>query len=81
MDMEKVLKGLDALLKAMHENQCYACSHEFVDATKEFGMNIIEDAIALLKEQQKEIEILKAMGLKMPEVTVLTDKPIYKCET
>lgn len=41
----------------------------------------INDALALLKEQQKEIEILKAMGLKMPEVTVLTDKPIYKVET
>ena len=55
MDREKIIKGLDALSKAMHENQCYTCSHEFVEVTHEFGTNIIEDTLALLKEQEARI--------------------------
>ena len=50
-DREKVIKGLDALYKAMHENQCYACSYEFIENAKEFGTEIIADALALLESQ------------------------------
>ena len=59
MDREKIIKGLDALSKAMRENQCYTCSHEFAEVTQEFGTNIIEDAIALLKDQEAEIRQLR----------------------
>lgn len=52
LDREKTIKGLEALQDAMSKNQCYACSHEFVDAADEFGSNIIYDAITLLKEQE-----------------------------
>ena len=51
LDKEKVLKGLEALDEVMRKNQCYACSHEYVEAVGEFGTNIIRDAIILLKEQ------------------------------
>ena len=54
MDREQIVKGLDALSKAMHENQCYACSHEFIEVVHEFGTNIIDDAISLLKAQKIE---------------------------
>ena len=52
-DIEKTIKGLDSLYKSMHENQCYACSHEFIDTVEEFGTEILADAIELLKEYQK----------------------------
>lgn len=55
-DREKVKKGLEALRDAMSKHQCYVCSHEFIDAADEFGTNIIDDAIALLKEQGTEAE-------------------------
>ena len=48
----KVIKALEALYDAMHENQCYACSHEFVEVAEEFGTEIIADAIEMLKEQR-----------------------------
>lgn len=40
----------------MNQNQCYTCSHEFIETAEEFGTNIIENAIELLKEQQKLID-------------------------
>lgn len=77
--LEKVIKQLEALYDAMHKNQCYACSYEFVEVAKEFGTEIIADAIETLKEQDKEIKMLKLMGLKIPEILCLSDeKPIYK---
>jgi len=51
MNQEKVIKALEALEKAMCDNECYACSYEFVDAVDEFGTNIIADAIDMLKKQ------------------------------
>ena len=51
MDRENVIKGLEALQKSMSEHQCYTCSYKFIETVKEFGTNIIEDAITLLKEQ------------------------------
>lgn len=51
--VDKVIKALEALYDAMHENQCYACSYEFVEVANEFGTEIIADAIETLKEQQQ----------------------------
>ena len=48
---QKIIDGLTALNDAMHENQCYACSHEFIEKANEFGTEILADAIALLKGQ------------------------------
>lgn len=58
LDSTKVISALEALSKAMSENQCYTCSHEFVDVAEEFGTNIISDAITLLKTQDNIIRIL-----------------------
>ena len=55
-ETEKTRRGLDALYKAMEENQCYACSHEFVDVVEEFGTNILERAIKLLTPATIELE-------------------------
>ena len=49
--VDKVIKALEALYDAMHKNQCYACSYEFVEVANEFGTEIIADAIETLKEQ------------------------------
>lgn len=51
--VDKVIKALEALYDAMHENQCYACSYEFIEVAEEFGTEIIADAIETLKEQQQ----------------------------
>lgn len=48
-DSEKVIKGLEALYDAMHKNQCYACSHEFIEVAENFGTEIVAEAIDLLK--------------------------------
>ena len=69
-DREKVIKALEDALMENKYSEIIRFSHE-----------VVEIIIALLKEQQREIEIMKAMGLKMPEITVLTDKPIYKVDT
>ena len=58
-DADKVIKELEALYDAMHKNQCYACSHEFVEVAKNFGTEIIANAIEMLKEQRMDIEALK----------------------
>ena len=50
-DIGKVIKELEALDKAMHDNQCYVCSHEFIEVTEKFGTCIIADALELLKDQ------------------------------
>ena len=59
LNYERILKGLKALDKAMHKNQCYACSHEFIDVVNEFGTDIIYEALALLEEQEAEIRQLR----------------------
>lgn len=51
-DSEKVIRGLEALDKSMHENQCYACSHEFIQTAEEFGTVIVADALELLKKHK-----------------------------
>lgn len=53
---EIIRRELEALHKAMGENQCYACSHEFVAVVEEFGTNIIERAIKLLTPETIELE-------------------------
>lgn len=57
-DFEKVDKGLEALYNSMHENQCYACSHEFVEVAENFGTEIIADALELIKEQKNLLRIM-----------------------
>lgn len=52
-DVEKTIKELEALYNAMHENRCYACSHEFVELAEKFGTEIIADAIETIKTQQQ----------------------------
>lgn len=56
---EKVIDGLSALNEAMSKNQCYACSHEFIEVANDFGTNIVANAIELLKEQNRKIESLE----------------------
>ena len=53
---EKIRRGLEALEKAMNDNQCYACSHEFVKAVGEFGTNILGEAIMRFTPEQMETE-------------------------
>ena len=53
-DLEKTIKGLEALYDSMHQNQCYACSYEFIDVAQEFGTNIVADAVDLLKAVKDE---------------------------
>lgn len=55
-DIKKVIEELEALYVAMHENQCYACSHEFIELANQFGTEIIADAIELSKEQDKKLK-------------------------
>lgn len=54
--VDKVIIALEALHNAMHKNQCYTCSYEFVEVAEEFGTEIITDAIETLKELAKWIE-------------------------
>lgn len=70
-DREKVLKGLDALHKAMMQNQCYACSHEFIEVVKEFGTDIINDALELFKEQEPRVLTLKEVQNDCPDFVYL----------
>ena len=53
-DIKTVIKELEALDDAMHKNQCYACSYEFIEVAEKFGTEIIYDAIELLKKYQKK---------------------------
>ena len=50
------IKALEALYNAMHENQCYACSHEFIDLIEKFGTEIIADVIEHLKQYRNAIQ-------------------------
>ena len=56
IDADKVIKELEDLERSMLLNQCYACSHEFVETANEFGSNIILNAIALIKKQKAIID-------------------------
>ena len=62
-DIDKTIKGLNALYDTMHKNQCYACSYEFVETANEFGTEILADALELLKDYkqhlQNDLETLK----------------------
>lgn len=49
-DLKETINAVEALSKSMSQNQCYACSHEFVELAKNFGTNIVEDALELLKD-------------------------------
>ena len=78
-DIEKVIKGLDCCLDIVKSGRwasgCISCPYAEEKNCRE---KMIKDAIALLKEQHTEIDILKLMGLRVPEQLELTDKPIFK---
>lgn len=59
IDTAKTIKELEALDDAMSKNQCYTCSHDFIDVVNEFGTNIIPDAVELIKKLQEENELLQ----------------------
>ena len=54
---ENVIKELEALKDSMCKNQCYSCSHEFIELGDNFGTEIVEDAIELLKEQKEILDL------------------------
>ena len=56
---DQVIRELNALDDAMHRNECYACSHEFIDVVGEFGTNILPEAVDKLRQLQKEHAELK----------------------
>ena len=56
MDREKVIKGLSECITGKHCNSEY-CPYSNIDSCQAVLKN---DALALLKEQQKEIEDLKS---------------------
>lgn len=71
-DADKVIEELETLYDAMHENQCYACSHEFVEVVDNFGTEIIADAIEMLKEQQEKIRVTQlALDIAMKKGIVV----------
>ena len=55
-DIDKTIKGLEALYNAMHENQCYTCSYEFIEAAHEFGTEIVGDALRYLKDYKQHLQ-------------------------
>ena len=78
-DREKVIPAFVECLCKSHK-YCSECYQQGPGLGFVCRNNVCLEVLEILKEQQKEIEILKAMGLKMPEITELTDKPIYKVD-
>lgn len=79
-DREKVIPAFVECLCKSH-GYCAECYQQGPGFGFVCRNNVCLEVLEILKEQQREIEILKAMGLKMPEITELTDKPIYKVDT
>lgn len=79
-DRKKVIEALDCCLDIVKSGRwasgCISCP--YAEEKNNCREKMIKDAIALLKEQQTEIDILKLMGLRVPEQLELTDKPIFK---
>jgi len=75
---DKVIKALEALYDAMHKNQCYACSHEFVEVAEEFGTEIIADAIELLKKQEHKDKMFHALEEDWKKLKGMTQ--IVRCQ-
>ena len=65
-DREKILKGLES-----HRNGfCFACPYnDDVIETTNCKRQLVEDAIALLKEQPKKAHWVKMTGMMPPEFT------------
>lgn len=80
-DIEKIIKGLESLYEAMCQNQCYTCSHEFIDEANEFGTEILLDAIELLQNYknylQEELASLKNKVLQA-KYEIACDKALTK---
>lgn len=71
-DKENVIRGLKALERSMQTNQCYACSHEFVDAVNEFGDTILREAVDLLEQT----DIIRCKNCKNAEILRWLDDAI-----
>ena len=52
---EKIINMLKSLDDSMHRNECYACSHEFIDTVKEFGTCILAETIEYIESQPEVI--------------------------
>lgn len=59
-----LIEELEALDKAMSDNQCYCCSHEFVEVADSFGSRILADTIRVLKSITLQYKTLKLVGEK-----------------
>lgn len=77
---DKIIKDLNALYDVMHENQCYACSHEFIEFSEKFGTEIIADAIDFIERQKAEIVRCKDCKWRSYYCTEATDgTTMYTC--
>ena len=78
-ELEKVIKGLKCCIRSDREVFCSGrCP--YYDDQSNCETKVKQDAVRLLKEQKKEIEILKLTLQQFPEITVLTDEPLYRIE-
>ena len=78
-DLEKVAQALEICAsREPGEYTCNKCPYETRVDGDGCEVNLMLDALAMLKKQQVEIEVQKIMGLQIPEITTLTDEPIWK---
>ena len=78
IDIEKVIKGIDICLQRFH---CGEDCPYYNDAKSGCMEQLREDALALLKEQQEEIENLKQTAQSMMEgVCLLKEQEAVKVQ-
>ena len=70
-DREKVIKGLECLAD-VHDENCIGCGYIGIGIYPVCVRTVARDALALLKEQQDEIETLKQTCQSMMEGIVVT---------
>ena len=78
MDREKVIKGIDICLQRFH---CGEDCPYYNDAKNGCMEQLREDALALLKEQEAEIENLKQTAQSMMEGIVISTPMSHPCES
>ena len=67
-DIEKVIKGLE-FCRNFNED-CEGCPYEKVPPMKNCIFTLHDDALKLLKSQQKEIERIKRLSNEMAKVAL-----------
>lgn len=60
-DREKVIKGLECLAD-VHDENCIGCGYIGIGIYPVCVRTVARDALALLKEQQEDIEKLKSLA-------------------